>query len=152
LIRKLDPKQLQTIGWIDRARGRYFPALDPYLDFWCFHFYDKATNLPDLVRFYKAQTTKPIMLQEFGLPTGGPGYTSPTAEAEQVAHYESVLSTLQANNLCGSVPWCLNDYPVGIAGNPPIQTDHPENHFGFFRLDYSDKPVTQTLRKFWRKP
>ena len=149
LIRKLDPKQLQTIGWIDRARAQYLPDLDKYLDFWCFHFYDKASNLPDLIKFYKTKTTKPVMLQEFGLATGGPGPDGAYTEADQAAHYDSVLKTLGENNLCGSVLWCLNDYPVGLAGNPPIQTDHPENHFGVFRLDYSEKPVARTLRSYW---
>jgi hypothetical protein len=54
------------------------------------------------------------------------------------------------NRMCGSVFWCLNDYPIGIAGNPPSPLDSPENHFGVFRLDYSDKPVAQTIRSFWK--
>lgn len=149
LVRQLDPRQLQTIGWIGRERSKYFPDLDQYLDFWCFHFYDKAANLPELVKFYKTQTTKPVMLQEFGLPTGGPN--EPNTEADQAAHYDSVLKTLDENQMCGSVLWCLNNYPVGLAGNPPVQTDHRENHFGVLRLDYSEKPVTQILRKYWRR-
>lgn len=150
-IRQLDPRQLQTIGWIGRDRSRYFPDLDKYLDYWCFHFYDKAANLPDLVKFYKTQTTKPVLLQEFGLPTGGPGSDGQNTETDQANHYDSVLKTLEENQMCGSVFWCLNDFPVGLAGNPPIQTDHPENHFGVLRLDYSEKPVTQILRKYWRR-
>lgn len=149
LIRNLDSKQLQTIGWIGRERAKYYPDLDQHLDFWCFHFYDKAANLPELVKFYKTQTTKPVMLQEFGLPTGGPGPGGQNTEADQTAHYARVLTTLEENNMCGSVFWCLNDYPVGLAGDPPITTDHPENHFGVLRLDYSEKPVTRTLRSFW---
>lgn len=152
LTRALDPKQLQTIGWIDRARGKYFADLDNYLDFYCFHFYDKASNLADLVQMYKTKTRKPIMLQEFGLATGGPGYESATVEQDQVNHYDTVLNTLAANNLCGSVLWCLNDFPIGLAGNPPIQTDSPENHFGIFRLDYSEKPVATLLRNRWLNP
>ncbi len=150
LIRQMDPRHLQTIGWIDRARARYFPDLDPYLDFWCFHFYDKASNLADLVRFYNGKTTKPVLLEEFGLPSGGPGYTGPNAESDQAEHYRSVLTTLQQNGACGSVLWILLDFPIGLAGNPPLQTDSPENHFGIFRLDYTDKPAAPVLRSFWR--
>lgn len=51
--------------------------------------------------------------------------------------------------MCGSVLWCLNDFPVGLAGNPPIKTDSPENHFGLLRLDYSEKPVCNEIRDFW---
>lgn len=149
LTRALDPQQLQTIGWIDRARAKYFPDLDNYLDFYCFHFYDKAANLAPLAQFYKSKTTKPILLQEFGLATGGPGPDGANTEQDQVAHYDTVLSTLAANNLCGSVLWDLNDFPIGLAGNPPIQTDSPENHFGIFRLDYSEKPVATLLRNRW---
>ncbi|MCI0477370.1 MAG: cellulase family glycosylhydrolase [Anaerolineales bacterium] len=149
LVRTLDPYQLQTIGWIDRARAQYFPALNNYLDFWCWHYYDAVDRLDSLIKFYKTQTRKPVLLQEFGLPTGGPDkkYT----ENDQVIHYNAVLKILEDNAMCGSVFWCLNDYPIGLAGNPPIQTDSPENHFGVLRLDYSEKPVTQIIRWFWKK-
>ncbi len=66
-----------------------------------------------------------------------------------MAHYETVLSTLEVNNLCGSVFWCLTDFPIGLAGNPPLKTDSPENHFGVFRVDYTEKPVTTLLRNAW---
>jgi endo-1,4-beta-mannosidase len=148
-IRALDPRHLQTIGWIDRARAQYFPDLNDYLDFWCFHFYDKAERLADLVQFYKSKTKKPVLLEEFGLPTGGPGPDGNNTEQDQAAHYNTVLTTLEANKMCGSAFWILTDFPVGLAGNPPISTDSPENHFGVFRLDYSEKPVVDEIRKFW---
>lgn len=151
LVRKIDPRHLQTIGWIDRARGKYFPDLDRYLDFWSFHFYDQASRLNDLVVFYKSKTTKPVLLQEFGLATGGPGPDGQHTEQDQAQHYRTVLATLEANKMCGSVFWSLNDYPVGLAGNPPSPNDSPENHFGVFRLDYSEKPATAELRSFWKE-
>lgn len=150
LIRKIDPKHLQTIGWIDRARGRYFADLDGDLDFWCFHFYDNTSRLNDLVRFYKGMTKKPVLLEEYGLATGGPGADGQHTEEDQASHYRVVLSTLEANRMCGSVFWILNDFPVGLAGNPPSPFDSPENHFGIFRLDYSEKPAGAVIRSFWK--
>jgi endo-1,4-beta-mannosidase len=149
--RVLDPNHLQTIGWIDRARAKYFPDLNDWLDFWCFHYYDKADLLSNLVKFYKTQIPKPVLLEEFGLPTGGPGPDGRSTENDQAAHYKMVLTTLEENKMCGSAFWILLDFPVGLAGNPPITTDHPENHFGVFRLDYSEKPVCAVLRSFWRR-
>lgn len=151
LVRKIDPRHLQTIGWIDRARAKYFADLDRYLDFWCFHFYDQASALYNLVLFYKGKTTKPVLLEEYGLATGGPGADGQHTEQDQAAHYRAVLNALDANNMCGSVFWCLNDYPQGLAGNPPSPNDSPENHFGVFRLDYSEKPAAAELRRFWRE-
>lgn len=148
IVRARDPLQLQTIGWIDRARGQYFAALDPYLDFFCFHYYDTVDRLDGLCKFYKTQTRKPVLLQEFGLPTGGPN--NPFTEQDQMIHYNAVMRILRENAMCGEVFWCLNDYPVGVAGNPPIPTDHRENHFGVLRLDYSEKPVTQVIRWYWK--
>lgn len=145
LVRKLDPGHLQTIGWIDRARGKYFRDLDGSLDFWCFHFYDSADRLNDLVQFYKTQTAKPVLLEEFGLATHGQ-YT----EQDQLLHYHNVLTTLEENGMCGSAFWILTDFPVGLAGNPPSPNDSPENHFGVFRLDYSEKPAAAELRSFWK--
>jgi len=150
LVRTLDPLQLQTIGWVDRARAKYFSALNDYLDFWCFHYYDAVDRLDSLIKFYKTQTRKPVMLQEFGLPTGGPPPEGKFTENDQGIHYNAVLKILEDNMMCGSVFWCLNDYPIGLAGNPPIQTDSAENHFGVLRLDYSEKPVTQIIRWFWK--
>lgn len=150
LVRQLDPRHLQTIGWIDRARARYFPDLDDLLDFWCFHFYDKAENLNALTQFYKSKTNKPVLLEEYGLATGGPGADGTHTEDEQAAHYRTVLSTLDANNMCGSVLWTLLDFPQGLAGNPPSPNDSPENHFGVFRLDYSPKPAAVELLGVWK--
>lgn len=150
LVRQMSPKNLQTIGWIDRARAKYFTDLDDSLDFWCFHFYDKAERLSDLVQFYKSKTGKPVLLEEFGLATGGPGANGQNSEQDQVQHYNTVMTTLEQNNMCGSVFWTLNDFPVGLAGNPPSPNDSPENHFGAFRLDYSEKPVAAEIRRFWR--
>jgi endo-1,4-beta-mannosidase len=150
LVRALDPYQLQTIGWIDRARGKFLPALNDYLDFFCFHYYAAVEQLDGLIKFYKTQTRKPVMLQEFGLPTGGPPPEGKYTESDQLIHYNAVLKILDDNQLCGSVFWCLNDYPIGLAGNPPIKMDSAENHFGVLRLDYSEKPVTQVIRQYWR--
>ena len=150
LVRQLDPRHLQTVGWIDRARARYFEDLDSLLDFWCFHFYDKAERLNELVTFYKSKTTRPVLLEEFGLATGGPGANGNYTELDQAAHYRTVFSTLEANKMCGSVFWTLMDFPKGLAGNPPSPNDSPENHFGVYRLDYSEKPVTAVIRDFWK--
>ncbi len=150
-VRELDPLHLQTIGMIDRLPARYFPDWDAWLDFFCFHYYDKTERLNALVQFYKTQTKKPMLLQEFGLPTGGPGRDGYYSEAEQTAHYQTVLKTLDENKMCGSVFWCLVDFPIGLAGNPPIQEDSPENHFGVFRLDYKEKPAAAVLRNYWQK-
>ncbi len=149
-IRQLDPNHLQTIGWIDRARGKYFADLDRYLDFWCFHYYDSVERLGELIQFYKAQTTKPVLLEEFGLATGGPGADGQHTEQDQELHYSSVFALLEGYKMCGSVFWVLTDFPKGLAGNPPIQDDSPENHFGVFRLDYSEKPVAREIRYFWK--
>jgi endo-1,4-beta-mannosidase len=146
----LDPNHLQTIGWIDRARTQYFPDLDNYLDFWCFHFYDNVERLPDLLQLYKLRTSKPVMLQEFGLATGGPGPDGQHTEEEQAAHYSTVFHLLERFQMCGSVFWILTDFPRGLAGNPPSPDDSPENHFGVFRLDYSEKPAAGVIRYYWK--
>lgn len=150
LVRQVDPRHLQTIGWIDRARAKYFPDLDQLLDFWCFHFYDKAEVLNGLVQFYKSKTRKPVLLEEFGLATGGPGADGAHTEQDQAAHYATILKTLETNRMCGSVPWTLCDFPIGIAGNPPSPNDSPEDHYGVFHLDYSPKPAAAVLQDFWR--
>ncbi|MBI3740774.1 MAG: cellulase family glycosylhydrolase [Chloroflexi bacterium] len=151
LVRSLAPNHLQTIGMIDRLPARYFSDFNAWIDFFCFHYYDQAENLNALVQFYRAQTTKPLMLEEFGLATGGPGPDGAYTEQDQANHYQTVLKTLDDNKMCGSVFWALTDFPIGLAGNPPIQEDSPENHYGIFRLDYSEKPAGRVIRNFWKK-
>lgn len=148
-IRDLDANHLRTIGWIDRAHGKYMPDLDPYLDFWCFHFYDRIDALGDLIAFYKSVTKKPILLEEFGMATGGPGADGQHTELDQSLHYSRVYALIEGYRLCGSVFWTLLDFPQGLAGNPPSPDDSPENHFGIYRLDYSAKPVTGAVRYAW---
>ena len=148
-IRDLDANHLRTIGWIDRARGKYMPDLDPYLDFWCFHFYDRIDALGDLIAFYKSVTIKPILLEEFGLATGGPGADGQHTELDQSLHYSRVYALIEGYRLCGSVFWTLLDFPQGLAGNPPLPDDSPENHYGIYRLDYSAKPVTGAVHYAW---
>lgn len=150
VIRGMDPNHLQTIGWIDRARAQHFPDLDDSLDFWCFHFYDTLDRLNSLLQFYKSRTTKPVLLEEYGLATGGPGPDGQHTELDQALHYSSVLAMIENNKMCGSVFWVLTDFPVGLAGNPPIPGDSPENHFGIFRLDYTEKPAATIIRNVWR--
>jgi len=149
-IRKMDPDHLQTIGWIDRARGRYFSALERYLDFWCFHFYDDVQRLGDLISFYKGVTNKPMLLEEFGLATGGPGADGQHTELDQSLHYSHVYALIEGYKLCGSVFWILLDFPQGLAGNPPTPDDSPENHYGIYRVDYGEKPVAGTVRNAWK--
>ena len=148
-IRQMDPNHLQTIGWIDRARAKYFADLDRYLDFWCFHFYDVIEHLSDLIAFYKGKTTKPVLLEEFGLATGGPGADGQHSELDQSLHFSQVFALMAGYNLCGSVFWTLTDFPQGLAGNPPTPDDSPENHYGVFRLDYSEKPAARAIRYAW---
>ncbi len=149
-VRQLAPNHLQTIGMIDRLPARYIPDWNDWLDFFCFHYYDKADKLNALIQFYKPLTPKPMLLEEFGLATGGPGPDGAYSEQDQANHYQVVLKTLADNQMCGAVLWCLTDFPQGLAGNPPIQGDSPENHFGIFRLDYTEKPAAKVIRAFWQ--
>ncbi|MCL4395472.1 MAG: hypothetical protein M1482_11850, partial [Chloroflexi bacterium] len=111
---------------------------------------DKIDQLGDLIAFYKGITTKPILLEEFGLATGGPGQDGAHTELDQSLHYSLVYALLQGYALCGSVFWILIDFPKGLAGNPPTPDDSPENHFGVYRLDYSEKPVARAVRYAWK--
>jgi endo-1,4-beta-mannosidase len=149
VLRNIDSSHLQTIGWIDRAHGKYMHDLENYLDFWCFHFYDKIELLNDLIGFYKSVTTKPILLEEFGLATGGPGDDGRHTELDQSLHYSRVYSLVEGYKLSGSLFWILVDFPKGLAGNPPLPDDSPENHYGVFRLDYSEKLVAGAVRYAW---
>lgn len=145
-----------------------------YLDFLCMHGYPDFSKIttnptdPYYVPFCNILTQslgkKPVLFEEFGLPTAPPGKNSLYIEAkgstsgsirpylaneeEAAEYYENVLEGLHRCGSLGALAWCFSDYEEGLWGMPPFDKCVHERFFGITRSDGSVKPMGKVLSKF----
>jgi hypothetical protein len=148
-VHRLAPKQLVTVGMGD-YQNLLLPGPDgrrvvDYSDLVSIHLYD-AGAARRAVETVRAGTPKPIVVEEFGWPTG-PRCLRNYDEATQVVLYREVLAAAEPQ-AAGVVAWTLRDYAAG----PTDRWDHFEEHFGLFRADDSLKPAAELLRAYAAPP
>jgi hypothetical protein len=122
--------------WLPGPDGRR--AID-YSDVVSMHTYDAGAVAPDLDAL-RGRTGKPILIEEFGWPTG-PACVENYTEATQVVLYQAVLSAAK-DRTAGVFAWTLRDYDHA----PTSRWDSREEHFGLYRPDGSLKPAADLLR------
>jgi hypothetical protein len=154
-VRALDSRHPLTIGmgsydnlWL-APRGR---RLIDLVDFVSFHSYD-AGALGAQIAAVKAHTSKPIVLEEMGWPTGPASESSPGAEyteATQQYLYRSMLADARAAGLAGVLQWTLWDFPSGITNGYRFASH--EEWFGLVRLDGTLKPAAADFRDGFQAP
>ncbi|HLY27524.1 MAG TPA: beta-galactosidase [Aggregatilineales bacterium] len=122
---------------------------------------------PDFVPFTCALTqalgNKPVLMEEFGGCTTGPGEPSSVweweawdgprrqfmASEEALAEYlEAVLPRLVRVGATGAMLWCFADYVPELWDRPPCDQQRHERFFGLVRPDGSLKPHAEVLRNF----
>jgi hypothetical protein len=142
-VHALAPRQLVTVG-MGRASNLWLPGPDgrrvvDYSDVVSMHSYDAGTVAQELDQL-RAQTAKPIIIEEFGWPTG-PGCMENYSETTQVRLYRAVLDAAK-NRTSGVVAWTLRDFDAG----PTNRWDTFEDNFGLIRPDGSLKPAAQLFK------
>jgi hypothetical protein len=148
-VHRLAPNHLVTVGMGDYA-NLLVPGPDgrrpiDYSDIVSVHLYDAGAAQRALATV-RAGTGKPILVEEFGWPTG-PRCVRNYDEATQERLYRDVLSAAETYAV-GVVAWTLRDYDSG----PTERWDHFEEHFGLFRSDDSLKPAGRLLRAYVAPP
>jgi hypothetical protein len=117
-----------------------------YSDVASVHIYnaaDAARQLDEL----RAHTKKPILLGEFGWPTGPACAVRDYTEQQQDAVYQTTLAAAQGR-VAGVLAWTLRDYDAG----PTRRWETREEHYGLFRPDNSLKPAAEHLRAYPAAP
>jgi hypothetical protein len=142
-VHKLAPKQLVTVG-MGLHPNLLIPGPDgrrviDYSDFVSTHAYDAATIGRQLDEL-RAQTDRPLVIEEFGWPTG-PACVENYTEAAQDHLFHEMISAAQARG-AGVYAWNLRDYDA----SPTKRWDSREEYFGLYRADGSLKPAAQALR------
>jgi endo-1,4-beta-mannosidase len=136
-------------------------------DFLCMHGYPFYLNwvspqdvyvLPFLALVTNWLSGKPVLFQEFGLPTQ-PVIASPLpasesygtcplwTETEGLAYYNKAMKLLQ-QVATGALGWCYADYSPALWTKPPLDLNPHERHFGLFRHDGSPKPAVNTFMEY----
>jgi len=116
---------------------------------------------PSLVPFLGIVTAwlgqKPVLFQEFGLPTRSilppslPADYESTClcplwtEVEAAIYYDKVLQCLGKEGMIGAMAWCYADYAPSLWGKLPLNNIFHERHFGIFRHDGSAKPAAEVF-------
>jgi hypothetical protein len=138
-VHRLAPHHLVTVGmgqynhfWQPGPDGR---RVIDYSDVISVHIY----NAPDAIRQLdevRRYTNKPILLQEFGWPSGPKCSTQDYNEVYQEQVYRTILEAAQGR-VVGIFAWTLRDYDAGPTG----RWDTREEHYGLYRPDDSLKPA-----------
>lgn len=140
-IRADDPNHLITVGagsysdlWVTGSGGFNIISLS---DFVSLHSYN-ALDFGNEVVHIREHTSKPILLEETGWPTGpttagNPGFT----EAQQLTVYTDATKVAHDLNLAGLVAWDYSDHvPQGWVGyNDPV------DYYGLMRTNGTLKPA-----------
>jgi hypothetical protein len=138
-VARLAPHHLVTVGmgqyqhlWVPGPDGR---RVIDYSDVVSVHSYNAADAERKFAEV-RSHTNKPILLEEFGWPTGPQCAVHGYTEAQQEWVYQTFIAAAEGQ-LAGVVAWNLRDYDAG----PTLRWDTREEHYGLFRPDDSLKPA-----------
>ncbi len=98
---------------------------------------------------------KPVLLEEFGVPTEPPlvtlekadrekmGRVTLVSEEEAETYFRNVLNLLKAKGVLGAFYWCFSDYDPSLWDKPPFDDSVHERFFGLFRWNGSPKAAAR---------
>lgn len=102
---------------------------------------------------------KPVVMQEFGMPTLPEiaPFVSDTLrrelkcplwnEREAALYYEKTLAALGREGTPAVLGWCFADYAPGLWDLPPLKDNPHERYFGLFRHDGLPKATAAVFKK-----
>ncbi|OJV90031.1 MAG: hypothetical protein BGO39_01230 [Chloroflexi bacterium 54-19] len=144
-ISNIDSNHLITVGvgfyediWYQDSQGRSFAGLSDYISL---HSYN-ALDFGNEVYHIREHTSKPILLEETGWPTGPTLQDANFTETEQLKVYQQAIQTVTGQNLVGLLGWVLRDQVPGSL----IDLDQKQNYYGIERRDGTLKPAALVFR------
>lgn len=145
-LHRLDRNHLVTVG-MGSYENLYLPGPDgrrvlDYSDIISLHNYN-ADDLARQISELRARSAKPIILEEFGWPTGPACVVAEYTEAQQARVYQTALQAA-TGRVAGVFAWTLRDFVSG----PTKRWDTREEHYGLYRADGSLKPAAISLRAY----
>jgi len=139
VIKKNDPNHLVTIGWSNSPAALH---LYDQVDFVSYHFYNPIENFENEQSILEKAVGKPVVIQEFGLPSyKGIWNWVGNSEEDQAAYHQKMQALFKKNNLA-FMSWTLYDFPSipdQVAGKWPWQKNK-QKRFGFLNSEGKKKP------------
>jgi hypothetical protein len=144
-LRQIDLRHPITVGvgdpgslWQAAPDGRSIADLSDIISV---HSYD-AARYPELIAEVHARTSKPVLLEEFGWPSGpecrGVYYDEPS----QLYLYRQAMQASATSGLVGMLGWWYQDPPATL-----VYATDENGHFGLYRRDGEAKPAVAPFRQ-----
>ncbi len=139
VVKENDPNHLVTIGWSNSYEAT---NLEDKVDFVSYHFYNAIDDFETENATLEKATKKPVVIQEFGVPSYQ-GFWNWTGnnEEDQAEYYKQIQEKFKKNKL-SFMSWTLYDFPYvpdQVAGKWPWQKNKQKN-FGFIDSKGKIKP------------
>ncbi|MBP6754728.1 MAG: cellulase family glycosylhydrolase [Bacteroidia bacterium] len=138
-VKENDPNHLVTIGWSNSIEASH---LAKQVDFVSYHFYNNIDDLEKETKTLEKITKKPIVIEEFGIPSyKGIWNLKGSNEEDQALYHKKMQALFKKNNLA-FMSWTLYDFPQvpdQVAGKWPWQKKR-QKRFGFVDINGNKKP------------
>lgn len=138
-VKKFDPNHLVTIGW-SSPEAAINLAKD--VDFVSYHFYKNAATFSANYNNLKSKTSKPLVLQEFGLSSYNGIWNAFSGNEKNQANYHKKMQENFKKDSLAFMSWSLYDFntiPRSVAGRLPWKKNK-QKHFGFINSKGEIKP------------
>lgn len=139
IIKENDANHLVTIGWSNSYEATH---LYDKVDFVSYHFYNAITDFEQEHSTLEKATKKPIVIQEFGIPSYRGIWNWVGNDEEDQAEYHKKMQALFKKNGLAFMSWTLYDFPAvpnQVAGKWPWQKLR-QKKFGFIDKRGTKKP------------
>lgn len=144
LIKENDPNHFITIGWSNSTEATH---LKNKVDFISYHFYNAITEFEKEQAQLNKKTSKPIVVQEFGIPSYKGIWNWNGYNEEEQAEYHKQMQLLFKKNNISFMSWTLYDFPKVpdiVAGKWPWQKLR-QKKFGFINEKGAKKAAFQYI-------
>jgi hypothetical protein len=145
-VHRIAPNHLVTVGmgFYENflQRGPDGRRVIDYSDLISMHSYNRS-DIARQLDVLRAHTAKPIVIEEFGWPTGNTCLARNYNEAEQEAVYRDVLGAAKGRT-AGVIAWTLRDFDPG----PTQRWETREDYYGLFRPDGTLKPAAKLFAAY----
>ena len=139
VVKESDPNHLVTIGWSNADAAT---NLANQVDFVSYHFYNAIENLEKETDNLAKITNKPVVIQEFGVPSYNGIWNLNGLNEEEQAEYHHKMQDIFKKNNYSFMSWTLYDFPHvpdQVAGKWPWQKKR-QKQFGFLNIKGNKKP------------
>jgi hypothetical protein len=140
VVKENDPTHLITIGWSNSVEAT---NLADKMDFISYHFYNDMQHLEYETNKLLKTTKKPVVIEEFGVPSYGGMWNLWEGSIKKQAAYHQKMQTYFKKNNYSFMSWTLYDFPHvpdQVAGKWPWQKMR-QKKFGFIDDKGNNKPA-----------